>query len=173
MSKKDLYNAEAKEKIKKLAEGIDFAMLATKLGSTPIHMVPMSTKKVDDEGNIWFLSGKDSQHNQNIIADKHVHLIYSNTGAMQFMNVFGQTTISTDKVILRELYSSTDDAWFEGVDDPNLTALKVEPSDVFYWDPKNNKLVTLLKIGVAAFTGDEPDVLDQGEIKISQKDERR
>ncbi len=167
MTKKDLYNADAKAKIKKLAEGIDFAMLATALDSAPIHMVPMSTKKVDDEGNVWFLSGADSQHNQNIAKDRNVHLIYSDVGAMQFLNVFGRASITTDKVILEELYGSTDDAWFEGVDDPNLTAIQVEPTGAFYWDPKSNKLVSMFKMGVAAMTGNEPDLLDHGKIKLS------
>jgi predicted nucleic acid-binding protein len=42
----------------------------------------------------------------------------------------------------------------------------VKPTEAFYWDPKDNKLVTLVKMGVAAVTGDRPDLIDQGELKI-------
>ena len=66
MSTKNLYSTEAKEKIKKMAESIDYAMMATDLKSQPFHAVPMSTKEVDDDGNIWFLSNKNSTHNQHI-----------------------------------------------------------------------------------------------------------
>lgn len=166
MSTKNLYSQEAKEKIKELAESIDFAIMVTKLGGKPLHMVPMSTKKVDDNGAIWFLSGKNSHHNINLEIDSDLHLAYSDKSAMKFLNVFGKASISTDKAIIRELYQSTDDAWFEGVDDPNLTAIQVQPREAFYWDPKNNKLISLLKMGVGAVTGNEPDLMNEGELKL-------
>jgi general stress protein 26 len=166
MSTKNLFSEEAKEKMKDLAMDIDFAMFTTALSQHPLHMVPMSTKKVDEMGNIWFLSNKNSQHNQNIKLDSSTHLIYSDPSKMKFLNVYGQALISTDMNIIKELYKSSDDAWFEGVNDPNITAIGIRPTQAFYWDPKNNTLVTLLKMGVGAITGDEPDLMDQGELKI-------
>lgn len=165
MSTEDLYKDEAKKKIKELAENIDFAMMATNLDKTPIHMVPMSTKKVDDRGNIWFLSNRNSTHNRNLEKDAHLHLIYSNKSDMQFLNVYGEATISTDQFTIDELYGKTDDTWFEGKDDPSITAICVRPTEAYYWDPKHNKLVTLVKIGVGAITGNEPDTMDFGKIK--------
>lgn len=166
MSKENLYNDEAKKKIKEMAEAIDFAMMATNLKQVPINMVPMSTKKVDDLGHIWFLSNKHSAHNQNIIRDAHLHLIYADKSEMQFLNVYGMATIYTDKEIIDDLYGKADDAWFEGKDDPNITAICVKPSDVFYWDPKNGKLISLIKMGVAAITGDQPDSMDTGKLNL-------
>ncbi|MCK7590887.1 pyridoxamine 5'-phosphate oxidase family protein [Subsaxibacter sp. CAU 1640] len=166
MSNKDLYNAEAKKKIKEMAENIDFAMMATNLKETPLHMIPMSTKKVDEQGNIWFLSNKNSNHNENLLSNPNLHLIYSNKGDMQFLNVYGMATITTDQKIIDELYGKADDTWFEGKDDPNITAISVKPTEAYYWDPKDNKLVTLVKMGVGAITGNEPDLMDQGKIKL-------
>jgi general stress protein 26 len=45
MSQKNLYNQEAKDKIKELAESIDFAMMCTNLQNIPFHSIPMSTKE--------------------------------------------------------------------------------------------------------------------------------
>ena len=166
MSKKDIYSDKAIEKLKELAESIDFAMLATDLKNQPIHMVPMSTKKVDEQGNIWFLSGKDSEHNQHILKDPKIHLIYANPKGFEFLNVYGVATIVTDKAILEDLYGSGDDMWFEGVDDPNLTAIKIDTEEAFYWDNKNSKIGSLLKMGVGAITGNEPDLSEYGELKL-------
>ena len=166
MSKENLYNDDAKNKIKEMAEAIDFAMMATNLKQMPIHMVPMSTKKVDDHGHIWFLSNKHSTHNQNIIKHAHLHLIYADKSDMQFLNVYGMATISTDKKIIDELYGKGDDAWFEGKDDPDITAISVKPIEAFYWDPKNGKLISLVKMGVAAITGDQPDSMDTGKLNL-------
>jgi general stress protein 26 len=165
MSKENLYNDQAKKKVKELVEHIDFAMMATHLKQTPLHMIPMSTKKVDDHGAIWFLSNKNSTHNENISKDPHLHLIYADTGAMQFLNVYGTATITTDSNIIDDLYGIGDDAWFDGKNDPNLTAISVTPREAYYWDPKSNTLVTLVKMGIGALTGDQPDAMDFGALK--------
>lgn len=165
MSKENLYNDEAKKKLREMAEDIDFAMMATNLKKTPLHMVPMSTKRVDLQGNIWFLSNKNSTHNEHLMSDPNLHLIYANKADMQFLNVYGMATITTDRSIIEELYSSTDDAWFEGKDDPNITAISIAPKEAYYWDPKSNTLVSLVKMGVGAITGKQPDNMDFGQLK--------
>ncbi|MEH6407165.1 MAG: pyridoxamine 5'-phosphate oxidase family protein [Leeuwenhoekiella sp.] len=166
MSTKNLYNKEAQKKIKDLAEDIDFVMMATNLGKKPVSAIPMSTKKVDEDGNIWFLSGKNSDHNKDIEMDSNIQLLYSDPSSMRFLSVYSEAQIVTDKSVLKELYGKTDDNWFDGVDDPNLTALKCMPKESFYWDTKNNKLVTLFKMGVGAVTGNQPDISEQGKIKV-------
>lgn len=166
MSEMNLYDAEAIKKIEEMAKGIDFAMMATNLGKKPFDVVVMSTKKVDSEGNIWFLTGKDSRHVSNLNEDDATQLIYSDPSSIRFLNVYGKAEFSTDRALLEELYGKADDTWFEGVNDPNLMALKVIPKDVYYWDPKSNKLVALLKMAVGAITGDEPDMMNTGELKV-------
>lgn len=165
MSTDNLYNEDARKKIKDMAEDIDFTMMATNLKQTPLHMIPMSTKKVDDQGNIWFLSHKNSTHNQNIMNDANLHLIYADKGDMQFLNIYGMATITTDRSIIEDLYGSGDDAWFDGKNDPNITAISVKPTEAFYWDPKNNKLISLVKMGIGAITGNQPDTMDSGTLK--------
>jgi general stress protein 26 len=166
MSTKNLYSTEAKEKIKKLAESIDFTMMATNLKNQPFHVIPMSTKEVDADGNIWFLSNKDSTHNKNIETDAGVHLIYADKGNFEFLSVYGRATISTDRTRIKDLYGSGDDAWFKGEDDPNITALKIEPTEAQYWDTKNGKVLSLLKMIGGAITGKEPDLGVEGKLKL-------
>lgn len=166
MSTKDLYNTEAKKKIKELAESIDLTMMATDLDNKPFHVIPMSTKEVDSSGNIWFLSNRTSTHNQNIEKQDWVHLIYSNKSSFEFLSIFGRGTIVTDRNRIKELYGSGDDAWFDGEDDPNITAIRVEPKDAHYWDTKNGKVLSLLKMVGGAITGNEPDLGIQGELNV-------
>ena len=160
----NLYNEEAKDKIKEIVTDVDYAMMATQLESKPSHIVPMSTKKVDEEGNIWFLSGQDSEDNTNILKDASVELIYSHPGKMTFMSLYGHAEIVVNETILKELYSDSDNNWFDGPEDPNLSAIKVKPDSAHYWEPKHNKLVTLFKIGVGAITDQKQDVGQSGEL---------
>ncbi|MGB3774080.1 MAG: pyridoxamine 5'-phosphate oxidase family protein [Leeuwenhoekiella sp.] len=166
MSKENLYNEDAKKKITEMAEDIDFAMMATNLKEIPLSVIPMSTKKVDGEGNIWFLSGKDSDHNKDIESDPNVQLIYSKPGSMKFLSVYGRATITKDKGIIDDLYSKSDDNWFDGVEDPNITAISFKPSEAAYWDTETNKLVSLFKMGVGTITGEKQDVGKSGKMKM-------
>lgn len=167
MTTQDLQAKEANAKIQQLAESIDFAILCTDLTAQPFHAIPMSTKRVDDDGSIWFLSGRDSTHNANILRNLAVQLLYSDPSSMRFLVVFGQALVLDDKAILQSLYSSSDDAWFKGLDDPNLTAIKVTPHTAHYWDIQGNRLFAMWRMGVAALTGTDADVGVHGELRVN------
>lgn len=166
MSTKNLYSSEALEKLRKLATSIDFAFMATDLNKQPIDAIPMSTKKVDEDGSIWFLSNANSDHNANIQKDAKVQLFYSKPGDFEFLSVYGEADITRDKAILDELYGKSDDAWFEGKNDPNLTAIKFKPVSAQYWDSKSNKLVSLFKIAYGAVTGEKTELGETGSLKV-------
>ncbi|MCM4160928.1 general stress protein [Antarcticibacterium flavum] len=166
MSTENLTSKEALEKMTSLVDDIKFTMLLTDLDTQPISAVPMTTKKVDEHGDIWFLSGLNSDHNSNIVKNPKVQLLYSAPGDMEFISIYGDATISTDKAVLEELYNKKDDAWFTGVDDPNLTAIKVVPKEAYFWDTKDNKYVSLFKMGISAITGDKADIGEKGKLKF-------
>ena len=166
MSTQNKYNEEAKKKIKELTEEIETSMMVTALGESPLQAVPMTQKKIDMHGDIWFLSPGDSDHNKNIIKNKEVQLLYSEPSSKKFLSVFGEAEIVVEQSILEELYSSVSDNWFDGKDDPNLTALKFTPKEAYYWDTKSNKLVSLFKMTVGAVTGNKEDVGEKGKLTV-------
>lgn len=167
MSTENLYNDEAIKKIKDIATDVDFAMLATDLSSpAPLNAIPMSTKKVDDHGNIWFLSNKNSDHNKDLEKDASCQLLYSGGSDMKFLSVYGNAVITTDRAVIDELYSSTDSAWFDGKDDPNITAIKFQPSQAAYWDRGSSKLVSLFKMAKGAITGENQNIGTSGKLNV-------
>ncbi|UJH92838.1 pyridoxamine 5'-phosphate oxidase family protein [Antarcticibacterium sp. 1MA-6-2] len=166
MSTENLASRDALKKMTDLVDDIKFAMLLTALDTQPISAIPMTTKKVDEAGNIWFLSGLNSEHNANIVRSSNVQLLYSDPSDMEFISIYGEASVVTDKSILEELYNKKDDAWFTGVDDPNLTALKITPKEAYYWDTKENKYISLFKMGISAITGDNKDVGEKGKLKF-------
>jgi len=142
------------KKRKELGEGIDFAMMQTNLMVTPSHSIPMGTKEVDEEGFIWFLNNKNSMtHNRHLISDKSIQSMYSKPSAMEFMTVYGHAFITTDRAVLEPFYRKSEDTLFKGMDDPNLTAIKVVPEDAHYWETKNGKFSAPSKIGCRGFDG--------------------
>lgn len=162
-------NLNKEESLKKLKEHIDdsaVAMMLTGFDTKPISAVPMYTKKMDEHGNIWFISGRSSQHNKDLIKDNNVQLLYSNTDDMEFVSVYGEAEITSKKEVIEELYSKTDDNYFRGKDDPEVTAIKVRPQEAYYWDNKYNKFITLLKLGVGAVTGNQQDIGEKGKMNL-------
>ena len=166
MSTKNFEGAEAREKLAKLAKDIDFCMMITKLEDRPLNAIPMSTKDVDDQAAIWFLSRKDSEHNSNIRSDKNVQLLYSDTSDLEFVSIYGEAFIETNREVIKELYSKADNAWFDGEDDPNITAIRVVPKEGYYWDNKHNKMITFIKMAQAAVSGDNQDISEKGKLNV-------
>ena len=73
---KDVSNLEGVEKIKKLAKEADACLFCTKIETgKPFSMRPMNTRDIDDNGNLWFLSDKNSTKNMELKEDDKVQLL--------------------------------------------------------------------------------------------------
>lgn len=166
MHTENLIKEKAKEKMTRLAKDIRIAMLVTGLRHKPLSVIPMKTKKVDKEGNIWFLNGLSSDHNPHIVQDPDVQLIYSDTRGKKFLSIFGVASIVTDANILKELYEPKDDKWFTGVEDPNLIALKISPRETYYWEDKNQEKSKPKRNILAAVSQEEEDLVEKGKLKL-------
>lgn len=151
----NLGSQEAIGKLKELAEGIDICLFGTGAGEPDgSRFRPMSTKLVDDKGNIYFLSERGSGKNVEIADDPAVNLFYSDPGKSSFLIVKGRAEICTDREKIGELWSSLDKTWFkEGKDDPSISIIKVQPETAHYWDTEGNSMVNFFKMIASAATG--------------------
>jgi general stress protein 26 len=164
---KDLQNEEGIKKIKEMAESIDFCMFCTKLNHFPIESRPMSTREVDEEGNIWFFSRLDSHKNADILEDNRVELHYASPKDSHFLSVSGRAKILKDREKSDELWTVFAKTWFqEGKDDPELSLIKITPEYAHYWDTKHGRMVSLLKIAASVVTGKTMDDGIQGDIQV-------
>jgi len=151
---RNLSQQEAIDKFKDLVEHQSICLFTTNLSVLPLTTRPMSVQKVCDQGNFWFMSDRDSDKNQEINQDSRVQLFFSNPANYEFLSVFGEASISQDRQKIDELWTDMAKAWFpEGKDDSRVTVIKVTPQEGFYWDTKDGKLVSLIKILASAVTG--------------------
>jgi general stress protein 26 len=167
----NLSREEAIDKMKELVKHNAMCLFTTSLAKLPLETRPMSVQKVCDQGNFWFLSADDSNHNQEIEKDPRVQLFFTNQGDAEFLSIYGTATISKDRKKIDELWTSMVKAWFpEGKDDPHITIIKVTPENGTYWDTKNGKTISLIKIATAAVTGNPADGGVEGELSIAHAD---
>lgn len=162
---KNLRREDANKKIKEIADAADICLFTTDLTHLPLQTRPMSRQLVDDEGNLWFFSDKDSDKNRDIEKDNRVQLFFSNKASSEYLSLYGTASIIIDREKAHELWSAPVKIWFKDADDPNLTIIKVVPEDGYYWDTKDGKLVSLFKMVVGAITGKELDGSVEGRIR--------
>ena len=163
---KNLIGKEAVDKIKELAKAGGACFFCTRISEGhPVHTRPMAPEKIDDEGNFWFLSAKDSHKNKEIEADPSVQMLFQGSSYSGFLSVYGKATISTDKATIKELWHPMMKTWFtEGIDDPRITVIKVTPADGYYWDTKNGLALASVKRVIGAVIGETYDDSIEGKV---------
>ncbi len=164
---KNLSDNAAVKKIQELVDASPICLFATQLSSKPLSIRPMGTMKVDSEGHLWFFSNKFSSKNKEIQDDAHVHLFYANNNDSEYLSIYGEAEILTDRKKIEELWNPIVRAWFhDGKTDADITLIKVNPEEAYYWDTRHNKMISLLKIFAGAVTGHNMDDGVEGQIKL-------
>ena len=164
----DLQGKEAVEKMKELLDKTKTCFFCTRSeNGTPMAVRPMSVQQLDEEGNFWFLSAKGSQKNQEIKMDDTVQLLFQGSPHSDFLDISGKASISTDKNKIKELWEPIIKTWFtEGVDDPRITVIKVEPQSGYYWDTKHGNAVAGVKMLIGAALGKTLDDSIEGKLTV-------
>jgi general stress protein 26 len=166
-STQNLNHKESIEKIKELLKHNNICLFTTQLSETPLKTRPMAAQEVDEEGTFWFFSGDNSNKDMEIENDSRVQLFFANTGNSEYMSVYGHAMISKDQRRIEELWNPMVKAWFKGgKDDPTLTLIRVIPDEVYYWDTKNSKMVSMLKILTSMVSGKTMDDGVEGYLKV-------
>ena len=163
----NLFSQESVEKIRKITEDTRTCMFCVNLGGRPFSVAPMSTQQVEDDGTIWFFSGKDSERNAYLQEDPEAQLIYSTQKNEEYLSLYGDAVVMYDKQKAEELWSPIVKVWFqEGPTDPNLSLIRFTPRDGYYWDTQHGKLVAFAKMAASVVTGQTMDDGVQGELKV-------
>ena len=163
----DLQGAEAKKKIKELTDKASscFFCTAIKTGQ-PFATRPMSVQQLDEDGNFWFLSANDSHKNQQLQQDPSVQMLFQGSDYSDFLCLYGTASISADQQKIKELWNPLLKTWFtEGIDDPRISVIKVEPQKGYYWDTKHNRAIAFMKRAAGAIMGKTLDDSIEGNLK--------
>ncbi len=155
-----------REKVKELVSRSRVGMLGT-LEAGFMKFRPMSHVDIDDDGNIWFFTSKDSWKAEDVQQNPTVQLIYINESDSCYLSIEGTAHLSDDQQRMKELFNPFVKAWFpKGLKDPSLALLIVHPMEMEYWSNDDSKVLTYLKILTAAATGSQPSVGSHGKVAL-------
>src|SRR3954470_24964597 len=95
---KSLGGGEAIKKLKELADKAESCFFCSNIKTgLPFSTRPMSPQKIDDNGDLWFLSADDSHKNAELATDPMVQLLFQGSKYSDFLNIYGIAEISKDK----------------------------------------------------------------------------
>lgn len=156
------------EKLNEMIKDVKFCMLVTQNEQGEFHSRPMATQEVDENGVMWFFTGKSSHKVKEIDREEQVNVVYGDSSTHKYVSVSGTAELVKDPAKEKELWNPFYEAWFpEGLQDPDLALLKVEISQAEYWDVPG-KVATLLAFARQKLSGHRGEIGEHGNIKMDE-----
>src|SRR5690606_17054406 len=130
------------EKVHDLIEDIGVGMLTTVDEGGELRSRPMWSARVEKDGDLWFFTRRSSGKVDEISHDRQVNISFSEPKKNEYVSVSGTAEVVDDPAKKQDLWHEAARPWFpEGVDDPDLTLLKIRAHKAEYWDSPSSKMV--------------------------------
>lgn len=145
---------EAAKKIADLIKGVRIAMFTSVDAEGQLHARPMATQQVEFDGTAWFFTQRSTEKIDEFQHNRNVNVAYSNPDDQVYVSLAGRASQVDDQAKKKELWNPALKAWFPGgLDDPQLTLIRVDAESAEYWDSPSGKMVALYGMAKAALTG--------------------
>ncbi|OWA34042.1 general stress protein [Saccharibacillus sp. O16] len=122
---------QAVETVRDLIKDVETAMLTT-VSDTGLVSRPMKTQHIEFDGDLWFLTKKDTAKYAEILKDPRVNVAYA---GKSYVSVSGTAAFVEDdarkKVLWNKVYEKLLDTPY---DDPNLVLIRVHAETAEYWE---------------------------------------
>lgn len=126
-------NQEAIEKVKELIKGVDVAMFTTVAEDGKVVSRPLQTQEKEFDGDLWFLTMKDTAKFHEILTHPDVNVAY--VGKSDYVSISGKAEFSEDLEKKKEYWNPILEKMLEtSYDDPNVVLIKVTPETAEYWE---------------------------------------
>lgn len=141
-------------------------MLVTKTGDT-MRARPMVALPREDEGLLWFITGKAGHKDDEVLKDAHVCVTYSRPSKNDYLSISGSASIVEDPDKVKALWNEGAKSYFpEGPDSPAVELIRVRPDHGEYWDATGNSALVALKMIEARFAGERPDIGENEKVSF-------
>lgn len=146
---------------------LDICMMTTVEADGRLHSRPMGTIDNREDGPIWFFTDSDGSVARNLGANPQISLGYSNASG-RHATVSGTGQMILDRDLIEAKWTEDMKAWFpQGVDDPKIALVKVEPDRGEYWDAGSSTVISAIAYLKAKLTGQKgDDLVDNQKVKL-------
>lgn len=122
---------EELETLRDLIKDVDTAMLTT-ISEEGLVSRPMKTQEVEFDGDLWFLTKKDTEKYEEILHENEVNVAYA---GKSYVSIRGRAELVDDLAKKKELWSKAYEKIMQtSYDDSNIVLIKVKAESAEYWD---------------------------------------
>ncbi|MGA9233025.1 MAG: pyridoxamine 5'-phosphate oxidase family protein, partial [Exiguobacterium oxidotolerans] len=124
----------AVETVKKLVDKIETAMLTT-VSDEGLVSRPMQTQDIEFDGDLWFLTSKETGKYNEILKNPSVNVAYVDKS---YVSIRGKAEIVEDVARKKELWSPRYEAYLgTSYEDPKVVLIKIDTEAAEYWETGN------------------------------------
>lgn len=153
---------EGADKLYALIDDMRICMMTTVDEQGRLLSRPMYALEPDEAGDLWYFTKLSSQKTLELRAEGRVNLAFSHPGKQHYVSVSGKARIVQDQNLMAQKWSEPMRTWFPaGLDDPELSLVRVHPETGEYWDSPSGAVMYLYGYAKAALTGDPPTELGE------------
>ena len=152
-------NDNRTEILRDLLQDFSTAVLLSHTDPDWWHARPMAIARVEENGDLWFITNVQSAKVREIEADTRVQVICQN-GWSSCAVVTGHAGLVRDREMIREMWQPAFKIWFPGgVEDPDIVLIRVAGERGEYWDNTGvNRLIYIYESLKAIVKGTTPEI---------------
>lgn len=160
--------ADSLKKLRELVKDIDFCMLTTVNEQGDMHSRPMSSNgDIDADGDLWFFTGVSSHKVTEVKKKNRVNVSFADPNNQRYVSITGRAELVRDRKKIEELWRPEFKMWFpKGVDDPEVSLLRVSVEKAEYWDSPSSTISYGLSFVSALVTGEQPDLGENKKLEF-------
>ena len=153
------------ERVWEIIEKVGVCMLVTRFGGG-LRARPLEARPDREAGLIFFVTDIGSPKEDEIEAEHDVCLVFIDTGDKAYLSITARAEVERDHAKAAQIWRTTDNAWWNGPDDPNVCVLRVRPVTAELWDGPASKAVAAYEFAKARLTGEKPNLGENRKVTV-------
>lgn len=137
-------NETAVYKMREIAATSNVCMVITTGAEGSRNNRPIAAARIDDEGSCWFFASKSSGKLKDISHNNKLQVVFANPDRDDYLEIHGTASVICDEAEIADKWNPLADGWFPGgMQDPEVCLVKIEVTNVFYWDAEEEGIQRL------------------------------
>jgi general stress protein 26 len=153
------------DRVWEIIEKVGIAMLTTRFPGG-LRARPLEARPERDAGLIWFVTDLESGKEHEVEAEHDVCLVFVDAADKVHLSITARAEVRRDPGKAAAIWKLTDNAWWNGPDDPNVCLLRVQPITAELWDGPASRITTAFEFVKAAVTGGEPNLGENRKVTV-------
>jgi general stress protein 26 len=155
------------DRIWDIVEKVGVCMLTTHAEGEALRARPLEARPDRSAGLIWFVTDRCSGKEHEIEAEHDIGLVFIDQKANAYLSITARAQVLRDHAKAAAIWKSTDNMWWHGPDDPNVSVLRVTPITAELWDGPASNAVAALEFVKARLTGAKPNLGENRKVTVN------